>query len=95
MAGRVSVKSEALHPMGFVQITILTSATALTVPSNADSAIVIPTNKVNWRDDGTAPTSTVGMPLLADLTLHYDGDLGSVRFIQASGSAALNVSFYR
>lgn len=95
MAGNIKTKSEALHPLGYQQIADLTSAAALTVPANANVAICIPTGDVIWRDDGTAPTSTVGMPLQTMQTILYDGNLHTVRFIQSSGSAALNVSYYR
>ena len=52
------------------------------------------TQNVRWRDDGTAPTASVGMPLAAGETLNYDGDLNRIRFIQQSSGAVLNVSYY-
>lgn len=50
-----------------------------------------------WRDDGTAPTATVGMPLPINTLLAYDGELGKIQFIGsgAAGSASsVYVSFY-
>ena len=48
-----------------------------------------------WRDDGTAPTATVGMLLSAGQTQTFSGDLAALKFIQTgAGVATLNVSFY-
>jgi len=58
-------------------------------------AIIIPeTQAVRWRDDGTDPTSTVGMPLAAGVALQYDGDLTKIRFIESTAGAKLNISYY-
>lgn len=95
MAGRIKSKSEPLHPLGYEQILDLSSATPLSVPVNADTALVIPTADVVWRDDGVDPTAAVGMPLAAGQTILYDGDLSAIRFILVSASAQLNVSYYR
>jgi hypothetical protein len=76
--------------LGYQQITSLTAAASLTVPSvdlNGLSckpaiAIIVPEGaSVRWRDDDTDPSSTVGMPLAAGVTLQYDGDLTKIRFI--------------
>ena len=90
--------------MGYQQITSLSSAQSLTVPQvdpvtglNAKPTIALitpETNGVRWRDDGTAPTASVGMPLAAGVTLQYDGDLSRIRFIEQTASAKLNISYY-
>jgi len=49
---------------------------------------------IRWRDDGVAPTASVGMPLAAGVTLQYDGDISRVRFIQQTAGAKLNISYY-
>jgi hypothetical protein len=59
--------------MGYQQITSLSSAQGLTVPevdpvsglkAIPTMAFITPeTNTVRWRDDGTDPTASVGMPL--------------------------------
>ena len=50
---------------------------------------------VYWRDDGTAPTGTVGMAMLTTDVQPFDyyGDLGAIQFISASG--AISVSYYK
>jgi len=89
--------------LGYQQITSLSSATYLTVPSvdlnglacKPTIAIIIAEGAaVRWRDDNTVPTATVGMPLATGVTLQYDGDLNMIRFIEQTGTAKLNVSYY-
>jgi hypothetical protein len=81
--------------LGYQQITSLSSSTALTVPSGATLAVIVPeVQPVRWRDDGVNPTVTSGMPLGVDTVLSYDGDLQRIRFIEQTASSALNVSYY-
>ena len=89
--------------MGYQQIADLSSAVGLTVPTRTPDGskqqptfalIVAETPGVRWRDDGTAPTASVGMPLAAGVPLQYDGDLAKIKFIQQTASAKLNISYY-
>ena len=81
--------------LGYQQITSLSASTALTVPTGATMALIVAeTQAVRWRDDGVAPTATVGMPLSVGFSLSYDGDLKAIRFIQQTASAVLNISYY-
>ena len=81
--------------LGHQQITSLSASTALTVPTGATMALIIAeTQAVRWRDDGTAPTASVGMPLATGVSLSYDGDLKAIRFIEQTASAKLNVAYY-
>ena len=85
-------------PLGYQQITSLVTATGLTVPDGAFYAFIVPegTNSVcRWRDDGTDPTSTVGMPLPSGTPFDYAGKLASIKFIDATSTTILNVSYYR
>lgn len=88
---------------GYQQITSLSAAAALTVPVRTPEGlngkpvlalIIAEGAPVRWRDDGTNPTSTVGMPLAIGVPFQYDGDLTKIRFIQQSASATLNISYY-
>lgn len=84
-----------LRPLGYQQITSLSSATSLTVPRGAIVALIQPeTQAVRWRDDGTAPTASVGMPLAVGETLPYTGYLENLRFIEQVASAKLNIAYY-
>jgi hypothetical protein len=81
--------------LGYQQITSLSASAALTVPSGATLALIVPeTQNVRWRDDGTAPTASVGMPIFVGASLSYDGDLNRIRFIEETASAKLNISYY-
>lgn len=88
---------------GYQQITSLSAATGLTVPARTPDGlaykpnfalITAETKGVRWRDDGVAPTASVGMPLAAGVTLQYDGDLSKIKFIEQEASAILNISYY-
>ena len=89
--------------MGYQQITSLSSAAALTVPAldlignkqqPTFALIIAETQGIRWRDDGVAPTASVGMPLAVGVPLQYDGDLTKIRFIEQTASAKLNISYY-
>jgi hypothetical protein len=81
--------------LGYQQITSLSSATGLTVPAGATRALIAPLTKdIRWRDDGTNPTASVGMPVSAGTYLSYDGDLQNIKFIETSASAELNITYY-
>ncbi len=82
-------------PKGYQQITSLASSQTLTVPSGAVIALIrANTQAVRWRDDGTPPTASIGVPLPAGETLQYEGDLAAIRFIEQTASAALDISYY-
>lgn len=81
--------------LGYQQITSLSSAASLTVPVGATFArIICEAQAVRWRDDGTAPSATVGMPLAVGTLLEYDGDLKRIQFFEQAASAKLNISYY-
>lgn len=91
--------AQTFAPLGYQQIsaTTLAAATALTVPAGANFALIrVEAANVRWRDDGTAPTATVGMLLLdTDAPLEYSGELSAITFILAASSPILNVAYYR
>lgn len=82
--------------LGYERITALSSAASLTVPSGATRAVFVAfTQAVRWRDDGTDPTATVGMPLAVGTPFEYGGPLAGIKFFEQAGSAELNVSYYK
>ncbi len=87
--------------LGYQQITSLSGSTALTIAidenaRNAGRAIISPeTQNVRWRDDGTAPTASVGYLLAAGSELVYEGSLDKLRFIEVTASAKLNICYYK
>ena len=99
VAGALPVVARGgLTALGFEQITALSSSAALTVPSGATVAVVqADVADVRWRPDGAtnAPTASVGMLLPAGAERVFDGGLSSVRFIQVTSGAVINVSYYQ
>ena len=83
-------------PLGYQQITVLTSAVGFTSPpKGANRAMLICTGQdVRWRDDGTNPTATVGFLLTTGINYIYEGDLEAIKFIQSAATAVLNISYY-
>ena len=96
----VVTKPNNLVPLGYQQITAgtLAASTALTVPSGSTIAIVqVEAAGARYRDDGTAPSATVGMILVPGsvLTLSGAAELAAVHFILQSGSPILDISYYQ
>lgn len=94
----------AKAPLGFQSLSSLSSSTGLTVPGGATTArVCVEYQPVRYRDDGTAPTATVGMPLVPALAIvpvqpscfDYNGDLTAIRFIQQQAGAVVDVSYYK
>lgn len=83
-------------PLGYEQVTGLSSAKGLTVPAGTRLCLIVAlTQAVRWRDDGTNPTGTVGMPLAVNTLLTYWGDPTLIKFFEQAASAELNVSYYK
>jgi len=83
-------------PLGYQQITSTDTAVSLTVPTGATSAVIeTEAQAARYRDDGAAPTTTVGMPLAVGEKLEYSGTLSKVRIIAATTGAIINVLYYR
>ena len=85
-------------PKGYQQLTVSTTAVGLTVPVGATRAVVkVIAQPVRYRDDGTAPTSAAGYPLVANETFEVDGisTLGAAKFIRSAASdATLEILYY-
>lgn len=83
--------------LGHQQITSLSSAVAFTsIPSGSDTVLIqAQTQNVRYRDDGTDPTASVGIILVALTVYEFTvAQLGRMKFIETTASAALNVAFY-
>lgn len=87
---------DRVTPVGYQQIVGLVAATALTVPTGAQYALIVCTaQNVRWVDDGSTPTATLGMLLkTTDPALWYVGKLSRLKFIQAAATATLDVLYY-
>ncbi len=82
--------------LGYQQITSLSAATALTVPTGATTAVIVAeAQAVRYRDDGTDPSASVGMPMAVAFVLTYTGPLSKIKFIEQTSGAKLNISYYK
>ena len=104
MIGTTTI-SGSRKPLGYQQIPAggLAAATKLTLPTLTGALagfnvtyIIIQAEAqvVRWRDDGVAPTATVGMQIAVGGELDYTGDPSTIQFIQAAAGGILNVSYF-
>ena len=87
----------ALTPKGYEQIADPAASTALTVPAGSTCALIQAQDAdVRWRDDGTAPTASVGEKLCAESDIWIEGAarLAAFRVIRTVAGADVNVSYY-
>lgn len=84
-------------PLGYQQYTNLTSATNLSgyPPEATIAEIIVEAQAIRYRDDGTPPTASIGMPVAAGNAFQYSGDLSAIQFIQQASGAIINVSYYK
>lgn len=83
------------RPLGYQQITSLSSSTALTVPAGAVACIITcSVQAIRWRDDGVVPTGSVGYPLAVGAELEYTGQLDKMRIIEQTASATIDICYY-
>ncbi len=90
------VKAAPYTPLGDQQLSnaTLAASTALTVPGGATVAIVQNNHSqaMRWRDNGQAPTASVGQRIAAGEQLTYDGSLSAFRIIkEADGTGTVDV----
>lgn len=82
--------------LGYQQLAVAGTAVVLTIPAATRVAeICIETNSIRYRDDGVAPTSSVGMLITAGSCFQYSGPLPALQFIQVTSSATVDASYYR
>lgn len=90
--GSGGISPYAYNPLGYQQLAV-TTAQHLTVPTGAVTCFIIPSAPVRWRDDGVAPTASIGMPVAANVQFTYSGNLSAIQFIGAA--AVLDISYYQ
>lgn len=77
-------------------LTLTGSAQTLTVPvGTVWATLCLEVANARWRDDGTAPTAAVGMPLTSGQCFQYAGPFGQFQIIAQSGSPVITVAYYR
>jgi len=85
-----------LRPVGFRQLTDVSGVTSLPTVSGAELVLIqAESQNIRIRDDGVAPTTTVGFAVFAGDTLWYNGaDLTDLQVIEEAASATVNLLFY-
>jgi hypothetical protein len=84
------------EPLGYEQITDLSSADGLTPPMGTRLVVLVcEAQAIRYRDDGTDPTATVGMPLAVNTEKIYTGRFTAIKFFEQVAGAKLNISYYR
>ena len=87
-------------PCGYLQVTV-TTVQSLTIPtacgSNPSLAVIkAETQALRYRDDGTAPTATVGQPIaVTDAPIAYEGTISALQFIAQVSGGIVDVLFYK
>lgn len=65
-------------------------------PGTTMVVISVETAGIRWRDDGGAPTTTIGMPIAAAAAPYtYIGTASALRFIAQTGSPVISLAFYK
>jgi hypothetical protein len=89
------IADDKLDPQGYYQITSLATAKSIAGGNGRLALIQCLGQNVRWRDDGTDPTSTVGIRLHAGESFWYTGDIKKFRVIEETTGAEVNVSTYQ
>jgi len=84
--------------LGYTQVTDLTAAHAVSSfspPTDAKTALIqVNAGIVRYRQDGVAPTTTVGMLAYATGPLFAVTDFANTKFINNGSAASLNIEWY-
>jgi hypothetical protein len=85
--------------LGYRQSTSLSTSSAIALPSVPSGQVgsfllSVEGSGIRWRDDGTAPTSSVGQPVAAGQALCYGNDAHAVQVIGQTAGATIDVTYY-
>lgn len=84
---------------GYEKLTVTDTAVSLTVPANANRALmVLETAKIRIRDDETDPTASEGLPLNTNQSFTIDNEkaLHAFKAIRTGGtSGVLYILYYK
>jgi hypothetical protein len=91
------VEGQQQRQFTYEQITVSSAAVAIaaaTLDNMQACQLRVETNNVRYRQDGTAPTAAIGMPVNAGdaLTFVSIADAKQARFIRQTSDAVLNVA---
>jgi hypothetical protein len=97
------MSEEAINPAGtFQQLTVTGSAQGLpNIPARATRAVItVETDNIRWRDDGTAPTGSVGNFVMQtqSFELKSSASIAAFQVIKdtaATGTPVLDIAYYQ
>lgn len=75
----------------------LVTATSLTPPPQANFAVIaVKGGPINWTNDGTTPTTVVGIPAAAGERIVYTGPLDLFKAIQTdtNNPATISIAYF-
>lgn len=87
-------------PCGYLQVTV-TTVQSLTIPAACNgvpslAVIKAEVQALRYRDDGVAPTISVGMPIaVTDAPIPYEGTISALQFIAQTSGGIVDVLFYK
>jgi len=96
-------RDASMLSLGYYQNTAVTNSAAAnlmvlaglgSLPATARFAWIQPEGDVRLRDDGTSPTSNVGMRIYAGTLLPYFGPMGNCKLIAVGPTTNVNITFY-
>ena len=98
-------KQGKANPLGYCQLSVTTAVQTSTctggIPAGTTYALVCNEGTAaRWRDDGTAPTTSVGTPLgtgsaTAPVCQTFFTTFSALQWIAESGTSVLNFTFYQ
>lgn len=100
-AAAQTTAGQQLVSLGYCQLASIDASTLVSscaggIPAGAKYAYFVPeAQAIRYRDDGTAPTATVGQPVAVGVSVLFGGNLSALRVISQTAGAKLNVLFYR
>jgi len=98
-AGVVTTRPPLEIALGFEQLAVSNTAIGLaSIPEKANKAVMtVEDGTLRYRDDGTAPTATVGLKVFVGGTIILNGRDSIQKFLairQGTTDSELNVSYY-
>jgi hypothetical protein len=95
------VKGKRTHLASYTNVgssqlcTSLVTVNTLTVPQGVDRVLIqAQSGPIRWRDDGGAPSATVGFYLESTDSVLYGGEIEKIRMIQVGTTAQVFASYY-
>ena len=84
-----------IEPAGYRKITSLSSVKGVQIGEGRVALIQALNQNIRYRDDGPDPTSSEGMVLFAGQSMWYTADLRTLRFIEETAGAEINILAYK